>query len=57
MIRKLPRSSAVKAFVDKKKWTRMSILSAAASGRFSSDRTIQEYAEQTWGIEPCRCPI
>ncbi|KAL9670450.1 hypothetical protein QQ045_008002 [Rhodiola kirilowii] len=50
-------AAAVKAFVDKKKWTRMSILSAAASGRFSSDRTIQEYAEQTWGIEPCRCPI
>ncbi|CAM8998225.1 unnamed protein product [Rhodiola kirilowii] len=51
------QAAADKAFVDKEKWTRMSILSTAASGRFSSDRTIQEYAERTWGIEPCRCPI
>lgn len=51
------QAAADKAFVDQKKWTQMSILSTAGSGRFSSDRTIQDYAEQTWGIEPCRCPL
>ncbi|XP_038997118.1 alpha-glucan phosphorylase, H isozyme-like [Hibiscus syriacus] len=39
------QAAADKAFVDEERWTRMSILSAAGSGRFSSDRTIQEYAE------------
>eukprot|EP00252_Welwitschia_mirabilis_P023783 TRINITY_DN6829_c0_g1_i7.p1 TRINITY_DN6829_c0_g1~~TRINITY_DN6829_c0_g1_i7.p1 ORF type:complete len:995 (-),score=183.04 TRINITY_DN6829_c0_g1_i7:250-3234(-) len=43
-------------FVNKEKWTRMSILSVAGSGKFSIDRTIKEYAEQDWGISPCRCP-
>lgn len=51
------QAAADKAFVDKEKWTKMSILSTAGSGRFSSDRTIQEYAEKTWGIEPCTCPL
>lgn len=51
------QAEADKAFVDREKWTRMSILSTAGSGRFSSDRTIGEYAEKTWGIEPCRCPF
>lgn len=50
------QAAADKAFVDQEKWTRMSILGTASSGRFSSDRTIEEYAEKTWGIEPCRCP-
>lgn len=44
-------------FVDKEKWTRMSILSTAGSGKFSVDRTIREYAEQVWKIEPCKRPI
>lgn len=37
-------------------WTRKSILSTAGSGLFSSDRTINEYAQQVWGIKPCRRP-
>ncbi|CAL8130041.1 unnamed protein product [Prunus armeniaca] len=45
-----------KAFAYPNKWTQMSILSTAGSGIFSSDRTIQDYAEKTWGIEPCRFP-
>ncbi|KAK9022873.1 hypothetical protein V6N11_003112 [Hibiscus sabdariffa] len=49
------QSAADKAFVDEERWTKMSILCAAGSGKFSSDRTIQEYAEKTWGIQPCRC--
>ncbi|KAK1276367.1 Alpha-glucan phosphorylase 2, cytosolic [Acorus gramineus] len=50
------QAEADKAFVDQKKWTKMSILSTAGSGRFSSDRTIRDYAQNTWGIEPCKCP-
>ena len=37
---------------DKASWTRKSILSTAGSGKFSSDRTIHEYAEDIWGVEP-----
>ena len=43
-------------YQDEAKWTKMSILSTAGSGKFSSDRTIREYAKEIWGIEPCRRP-
>ncbi|KAJ6811893.1 glycogen phosphorylase 1-like isoform X1 [Iris pallida] len=51
------QAEADKAFVDQERWTKMSILCTAGSGRFSSDRTVGEYAEKTWRIEPCRCPF
>merc|ERR1711903_18251 len=35
---------------DKKLWIKKSILSSAGSGKFSSDRTIQEYAEDIWNV-------
>jgi starch phosphorylase len=35
-------------FVEPDTWTRKAILNVAASGRFSSDRTIRGYAEQIW---------
>ncbi|KAK7317949.1 hypothetical protein RJT34_02597 [Clitoria ternatea] len=41
-----------KAYRDKKRWTRMSILNTAGSYKFSSDRTIHEYARDIWRIEP-----
>jgi starch phosphorylase len=31
-------------------WTRKSILNVANMGKFSSDRTIQQYAEEIWGV-------
>jgi starch phosphorylase len=34
-------------------WTRTAILNVAASGRFSSDRTIAEYAHEIWSVKPC----
>uniref|UniRef100_A0A2N9GZ46 Alpha-1,4 glucan phosphorylase n=1 Tax=Fagus sylvatica TaxID=28930 RepID=A0A2N9GZ46_FAGSY len=40
------------AYRDQKGWTRMSILNTAGSYKFSSDRTIHEYAKDIWNIEP-----
>jgi starch phosphorylase len=37
-------------------WDRMAILNVAASGRFSSDRTISEYASEIWDVKPCPIP-
>ncbi|MGB0372659.1 MAG: glycogen/starch/alpha-glucan phosphorylase [Opitutales bacterium] len=42
------------AFKDTKKWARMAILNTARVGKFSSDRTIREYANEIWKIEPCK---
>lgn len=44
------------AYKDRKRWLRMSILSTAGSGKFSSDRTISQYAKEIWNIEECRVP-
>ncbi|XP_021715458.1 alpha-glucan phosphorylase 2, cytosolic-like [Chenopodium quinoa] len=41
------------AYKDQKKWLKMSILSTAGSGKFSSDRTIAQYAKEIWNIEEC----
>jgi glycogen phosphorylase len=37
-------------------WTRRAVLNVAASGKFSSDRTITEYAGQIWEVKPCPVP-
>lgn len=41
-----------RAFRDEEAWTRMSILNCARSGKFSSDRTVQEYARDIWNARP-----
>ncbi len=41
-----------KAYKDKKKWAKMAVLNTAKSGKFSSDRTIKEYADEIWDIKP-----
>jgi len=40
------------AFRDPEAWARMSIRNVAAMGRFSSDSTIRQYAEEIWGVKP-----
>jgi len=34
-------------------WARTAILNVAGSGKFSSDRTIAEYAAGIWNVKPC----
>ncbi len=41
------------AYKDKKRWAKMAIINVAKSGKFSSDRTIKEYADEIWNLKPC----
>ncbi len=43
-------------YADPDAWARKAILNVASSGKFSSDRTIAEYAADIWKVEPCRVP-
>ncbi|WP_306533964.1 glycogen/starch/alpha-glucan phosphorylase [Geobacter sp.] len=40
------------AYQDQERWTRMSIINSASSGKFSTDRTIREYNEDIWRLQP-----
>ena len=37
---------------DARAWSRMSILNSARSGKFSSDRSIAEYCDEIWNVQP-----
>ena len=39
------------AYKDEKKWAKMALLNTACSGKFSSDRTIQEYVDDIWHLD------
>jgi starch phosphorylase len=43
---------ASQTYLNSRQWTRMSILNVANMGKFSSDRTIQEYARDIWNAKP-----
>jgi len=39
-------------YQNQQEWMKMCIMNIASSGKFSSDRTIAEYAREIWGVEP-----
>lgn len=43
-----------KLYRDKKTWSKMALANIAHSGKFSSDRTIKEYANEIWNIKPVK---
>jgi glycogen phosphorylase len=43
----------VKLYANPDAWVRQAILNVASSGKFSSDRTIAEYAADIWKVKPC----
>jgi starch phosphorylase len=46
------QEKASRLYRDPDEWTRRSILNTANMGKFSSDRSVVEYAETIWGVRP-----
>ena len=53
MYRDAHRSARELYTLDKVEWNRRAVLNISASGKFSSDRTIAQYAKEIWDIKPC----
>ncbi len=50
----LCQDRVAESYRDESAWTRKSIRNVAGMGRFSTDRTIREYAEEIWDVRPLR---
>jgi len=48
------QSELQKAYKDKRKWAQKMLKNIANAGKFSSDRTIMEYAKEIWNIHPVK---
>ena len=44
------------AYKDEKRWAKMALLNTACSGKFTSDRTIEEYVRDIWHLEKVEVP-
>ncbi|MBI4951465.1 MAG: glycogen/starch/alpha-glucan phosphorylase [Myxococcales bacterium] len=51
------QARVAEAYADPERWSRMSALNIARIGGFSSDRTIQDYAREIWGVSPVRVEL
>ena len=59
------QAEITKLYTQEREWNRKSVLNVARIGRFSSDRTVREYAHEIWGLDQlsplaiaindCRC--
>ena len=47
----VPTASWMRCYADPEAWTRKAIINVACSGKFSSDRTIKEYADEIWNLK------
>ncbi len=47
------QKKADKAYRDKSGWAKMAILNTARMGKFTSDRSIRDYVEKIWRLQPC----
>ena len=45
------------AYADSAKWAKMAMLNTAKCGKFSSDRTIEEYAQEIWHLEKVKVEV
>ncbi|MBQ5771999.1 MAG: glycogen/starch/alpha-glucan phosphorylase [Clostridia bacterium] len=41
----------IRAYADKERWNKMSLLNIAAAGHFAADRSIEEYAQRIWNLK------
>jgi len=46
-----------KTYLDREKWNAMSIINVSKMGKFSSDRTVREYAQEIWKVNPIQIVI
>ncbi len=45
------------AYIDQTRWAKASILNVASTGKFSSDRTIEEYAKEIWNLDKVKVEL
>jgi starch phosphorylase len=48
------QAEITKLYMQEREWSRKAVLNVARIGRFSSDRTVKEYAREIWGLEHSR---
>lgn len=47
----MTHEQVIRAYQDKERWNRMSVMNIAAAGHFAADRSIEEYAQRIWHLQ------